>query len=216
MKTAFGELRRSAHRSAGSLGLHSYNHILFAFPCQPHFEEDLVQSLRSLYTREIFPRNWLFVCDCVCYTDAMRKNTNDVYKRRNDQIPIQAMKYGLAAFGGFLADYAVLLLLKEWVGLHYLIAVPIAFTAGIAVNYLIGIWLVFQRGNLTLGKELLLFVVISLVALLITEGSMYLLTDLLGIDYRVSRIISGVLTYLFNFFTRRFLLYREKPLKERE
>lgn len=146
----------------------------------------------------------------------MRKNTNDVYKRRNDQIPIQAMKYGLAAFGGFLADYAVLLLLKEWVGLHYLIAVPIAFAAGIAVNYLIGIWLVFQRGNLTLGKELLLFVVISLVALLITEGSMYLLTDLLGIDYRVSRIISGVLTYLFNFFTRRFLLYREKPLKERE
>ena len=126
------------------------------------------------------------------------------------------MKYGLAAFGGFLADYVVLLLLKEWVGLHYLIAVPIAFTAGIAVNYLIGIWLVFQRGNLTLGKELLLFVVISLVALLITEGSMYLLTDLLGIDYRVSRIISGVLTYLFNFFTRRFLLYREKPLKERE
>jgi hypothetical protein len=104
-----------------------FNHIYFAFPCQPHFEEDLVQSLRSLYTREIFPRNWLFVCDWVCYTDAMRKNTNDVYKRRDEQIPIQAMKYGLAAFGGFLADYAVLLLLKEWVGLHYLIAVPIAF-----------------------------------------------------------------------------------------
>ena len=146
----------------------------------------------------------------------MRKNTIDEYKRRNDQIPIQAMKYGLAAFGGFLADYAVLLLLKEWVGLHYLIAVPIAFTAGIAVNYLIGIWLVFQRGNLALGKELVLFVAISLGALLITEGSMYLLTDLLGIDYRVSRIISGVLTYLFNFSSRRLLLYRDKPLKERE
>ena len=135
--------------------------------------------------------------------------------RKRDGIPIQAIKYGLAAFGGFLADYAVLLLLKEWAGLHYLIAVPIAFTVGIAVNYVIGIWLVFQRGNLSLGKELFLFVVISLSALALTEGSMYLLTDLFWIDYRISRVISGVLTYLFNFFTRRFLLYRDKPLKER-
>ena len=147
----------------------------------------------------------------------MRKNErNKSAINGNERIPIQAIKYAVAAFGGFAADYCVLLALKEWVGLHYLAAVPLAFLAGITVNYLIGIWFVFQRGRLSLGKELLLFVTISLLALAITEGSMYLLTDLLGIDYRVSRIISGVLTYLFNFFTRRFLLYREKPLKERE
>ena len=102
----------------------------------------------------------------------------------------------------------MLLLLKEWVGLHYLIAVPIAFLAGIAVNYLIGVWFVFRRGNLSIGKELLLFITISLLALAVTEGSMYLLTDLLRIDYRISRLISGVVTYLFNFFSRRFLIYR--------
>ena len=127
---------------------------------------------------------------------------------RNEALPLQAIKYGAAAFGGFVADYAVLLLLKEWVGLHYLIAVPIAFLAGIAVNYLIGVWFVFRRGNLSIGKELLLFITISLLALAVTEGSMYLLTDLLRIDYRISRLISGVVTYLFNFFSRRFLIYR--------
>ncbi|MPM75551.1 hypothetical protein SDC9_122545 [bioreactor metagenome] len=126
----------------------------------------------------------------------------------NERIPIQAIKYALAAFGGFVADYCVLLVLKEWVGLHYLLAVPLAFLAGIAVNYLIGIWIVFQRGRLSIGKELLLFVMISLLALAITEGSMYLLTDLLHVDYRISRLISGVLTYLFNFFSRRMLIYR--------
>ena len=126
----------------------------------------------------------------------------------NERIPIQAVKYGLAAFGGFAADYCVLLLLKEKVGLHYLAAVPLAFLAGIAVNYLIGIWFVFRRGRLSLGKELLLFVTISLLALAITEGSMFLLTDLMHVDYRISRLISGVVTYLFNFFSRRFLIYR--------
>ena len=140
----------------------------------------------------------------------MRKIGNQDKKQsiRGEELPLQAIKYGAAAFGGFVADYAVLLLLKEWVGLHYLIAVPIAFLAGIAVNYLIGVWFVFRRGNLTLGKELLLFITISLLALAVTEGSMYLLTDLLRIDYRISRLISGVVTYLFNFFSRRFLIYR--------
>lgn len=132
-----------------------------------------------------------------------------------NRVPVQAIKYGLAAFGGFLADYAALLALKEWFGLHYLIAVPIAFTIGIAVNYLIGIWVVFRRGNLPLLRELILFVMISLLALGITEGSMYLLTDLLRIDYRISRLISGVLTYLFNFFSRRFVLYRTKRPEEK-
>ena len=140
----------------------------------------------------------------------MRKNGNQDNKRsvRGEALPLQAIKYGAAAFGGFVADYAVLLLLKEWVGLHYLIAVPIAFLAGIAVNYLIGVWFVFRRGNLSIGKELLLFITISLLALAVTEGSMYLLTDLLRIDYRISRLISGVVTYLFNFFSRRVLIYR--------
>ena len=127
---------------------------------------------------------------------------------RGEALPLQAIKYAVAAFGGFAADYAVLILLKEWAGLHYLLAVPIAFLAGIAVNYQIGVWFVFHRGNLSRGKELLLFMTISLLALAVTEGSMYLLTDLLRIDYRISRLVSGVVTYLFNFFSRRFLIYR--------
>lgn len=138
----------------------------------------------------------------------MRENEKKRSILKSDCIPIQAIRYAAAAFGGFAADYAALLMLKEWVGLHYLIAVPFAFLIGIAVNYLIGIWFVFQRGRLTLGKELFLFLVISLLALAITEGSMYALTDILRLDYRISRLISGVLTYLFNFFSRKLLLYR--------
>ena len=142
-----------------------------------------------------------------CYTDAMRKH-EDNKKHTSERVSIQAIKYAAAAFGGFAADYCVLLALKEWVGMHYLAAVPLAFLAGIAVNYLIGIWFVFRRGRLSLGKELLLFVTISLLALAITEVSMFLLTDLMRVDYRISRLLSGVVTYLFNFFSRRLLIYR--------
>jgi len=146
----------------------------------------------------------------------MRNGKSISQKSIGERIPVQAIKYGLAAFGGFAADYAVLLMLKEWAGLYYLIAVPLAFLAGIAVNYLIGIWFVFRRGNLTLKRELFLFVTVSLLALAVTEGSMYLLTDLLRIDYRISRLISGVVTYLFNFFSRRQLIYRSPQIGDQE
>jgi len=128
--------------------------------------------------------------------------------REDSRLPVQALRYALAAFGGFAADYCALLLLKEGLGLHYLLAVPIAFLVGLAVNYLIGIWIVFRRGSMRVQKELALFLLISLVALAVTEGSMYALTDLLRVDYRISRIASGAITYIFNFFMRRLILYR--------
>ena len=140
----------------------------------------------------------------------MRKQTEQTRLRDDTRLPVQAIRYALAAFGGFAADYGTLLLLKEQAGLHYLVAVPLAFLVGLAVNYFIGVLFVFRRGALPLKKELALFLAISLLALAVTEGSMYLFTDLIRVDYRISRVLSGVLTYLFNFFSRRILLYREK------
>ena len=133
---------------------------------------------------------------------------NQTSARNDARLFYQALRYGAAAFGGFAADYGSLLLLKERAGLHYLIAVPIAFLVGIGVNYLIGIVFVFRRGGLPLHREIVFFVVISMLALAVTEGCMYCFTDLLRVDYRVSRVFSGVITYLFNFFSRRLLLYR--------
>ena len=130
-----------------------------------------------------------------------------IHLRDDKRLLLQAFRYGIAAFGGFAADYGALLLLKEWAGLHYLVAVPIAFAIGLTVNYLVGRWIVFQRTEKKLGQELILFVFISLVALAVTEGCMFLFTGLIGVDYRISRLISGVVTYLFNFFMRRWVLY---------
>ena len=152
--------------------------------------------------------------DGLCYTTFMEKTKmklNDI--RKDSRLLTQALRYGAAAFLGFAADYATLLMLKEWLGFHYLLAVPLAFLVGIGVNYLVGVLFVFCRGNWSRGLELSLFLLISLLALAVTELSMFLLTDAAGIDYRISRIITGVVTYLFNFFSRRWLLYRARDKK---
>ena len=147
----------------------------------------------------------------------MEKKESKLFSVREDsRLLTQALRYGAAAFLGFAADYLTLLLLKESCDLHYLFAVPVAFVVGVAVNYLVGVLFVFRRGNWSMRMELSLFVIISLLALAVTELSMFLLTDLLRVDYRVSRVLSGVVTYLFNFFSRRMILYRHQNKKEDE
>ncbi len=146
-----------------------------------------------------------------CYTTHMG-NAKRLFRllREDSRLPMQAMRYGVAAAAGFAADYLVLVILKETCGLHVLAAVPIAFVVGVAVNYLVGVTFVFCRGKWTLPAELSMFLLISLAAMALTEGCMYVLTDSLRLDYRIARVLTGVVTYLFNFFTRRWLLYRGK------
>lgn len=139
------------------------------------------------------------------------RNTGDI--REDTRLPLQALRYGVAAFSGFAADYLTLLLLKEIVGLHYLVAVPFAFMVGIAVNYLVGVLFVFRRNGRSMRLELSMFLIVSISALAVTELSMYLLTDLASVDYRISRILTGVVTYLYNFFSRRWIIYRDNRTK---
>jgi len=139
------------------------------------------------------------------------RNIGDM--REDTRLPLQALRYGVAAFSGFAADYLTLLLLKEIVGLHYLVAVPFAFMVGIAVNYLVGVLFVFRRNGRSMRLELSMFLIVSLSALAVTELSMYLLTGLLSVDYRISRILAGVVTYLYNFFSRRWIIYRDNRTK---
>ncbi len=131
--------------------------------------------------------------------------------RRDDRLIPQAIRYGAAAFSGFAADYLMLLLLKEALHLHYLVAVPIAFVVGVAVNYLVGVFFVFTQSKLKRGVEIALFLGVSLAALAVTEGCMFLLTDALFVDYRVSRVLAGAATYVFNFLMRRWVLYGKSP-----
>ena len=137
--------------------------------------------------------------------------------RYSDGLLRQALRYGVAAALGFAADYGTLILLKEGLGLHYLLAAAIAFAIGIAVNYLVGVLFVFRRGELPRALELTGFLLISLAALGLTELLLYALTELFGLHYLLSRLLAGAATYLFNFLMRRYALYRtpRKPGTEK-
>ena len=115
---------------------------------------------------------------------------------------------GLVAFG---VDFSVYVALTEWAAWHYLVSATVAFCAGLATVYLFSIRWVFRARRLDRpSRELGIFVAIGVAGLALTATLLFLLTDIAGIDYRLSKVAATGLVFLFNFGFRKFFLFRAR------
>lgn len=120
----------------------------------------------------------------------------------------QFSAYFAVAGIGYFVDFGLLILLHEVFGVHYLVAAATGFIGGLAVLYALSSRYVFKNSKLSSkSTEVGLFALIGIVGLGILSLSMWLLTDLVGINYLVSKIIATVGVYLWNFFARRALYH---------
>ncbi|MDR0763313.1 MAG: GtrA family protein [Bacteroidales bacterium] len=108
-----------------------------------------------------------------------------------------------------LSDMLILYLLVELAEMHYLLANLIAFFVGTALNYILSIlWVFTSRGDYSRQKEFLLFSIIGAVGLALNSLFMWVFTDGFGLFYMVSKIITTILVYIWNFFSRKYILFK--------
>lgn len=131
-----------------------------------------------------------------------------------DSTSMQMFRYLFVGGVSFVADYTVLFLLKEFCALHYLLAAALAFCAGIIINFILTKLLVFQVVMQNKIRERTIFALICLAGLLYTEGIMFILTDLLGAHYLISKIAATVIVFFWNFFAKKLILYRGRKASE--
>lgn len=113
---------------------------------------------------------------------------------------------GLLALG---IDFTLYVGLTEIAGWHYLVSATAAFCAGLATVYLFSIFWIFRERRLRRPlHEFAIFSGIGLAGLALTSGVLYALTDLVGLDYRLSKIAAAAVVFLFNFGCRKFFLFR--------
>lgn len=136
---------------------------------------------------------------------------NKLFKEETDNVLIQLFRYGFVGGAAFLVDYGVLVLLTEVFGMHYLLSATISFILGLVTNYLLSVVWVFN--NRTLGNrwaEFTVFAIIGVIGLGLNALIMYVCTDKMGIHYMISKIISTVIVFFWNFFARKFVLFKAK------
>ena len=118
----------------------------------------------------------------------------------------QILKFGVVGGIAFVIDYALLYVLTEFVGIHYLISSIISFSASVIFNYIFSIKWVFDVKKKQGTKEFIIFVILSVIGLGINSFIMYLMVDTCKIYYMISKLVSTFIVMVYNFVTRKIFI----------
>jgi len=130
------------------------------------------------------------------------------FQGKTDNVWAQLVRYTIA--GGFacVLDFVALYVLTEFLYIHYLVSAGVAFGLGSITNYCTSIlWVFSRRAVQHRGIELAAFILLGLIGLGLNELVMYVGTERLGLFFMYSKIAATGCTYVFNFVSRKTLLF---------
>lgn len=107
-----------------------------------------------------------------------------------------------------LLEFGLLIALVEGAGMEPLVANPFAFTVAVLLNYVLSRRWVFETGRHSRRRELTYFLVFSLLAFGVNQGFFWLFVDGFTLDYRVGKVLSIGGASVFNFLTKKFLVFK--------
>lgn len=124
---------------------------------------------------------------------------------------LQLFRYGFVGGVAFLADYGTLYAATEYLHFHHLFSAALAFIIGLLVNYLLSTsWVFASRSQTDKKLEFLIFAVIGVIGLGLNELIIYLGTDVCGLHYMLSKLISTAIVFFWNFAARKLILFNKK------
>ena len=123
------------------------------------------------------------------------------------QLIAQFAKFGVVGVIAFVIDYGLMVLLTELFNVNYLISATISFTVSVIFNYVASMRYVFtHKEGLSRRRELIIFVVLSVIGLLINDALMWVGVDLFSISYLLVKIFATAVVMVWNFVTRKIFL----------
>ncbi len=122
---------------------------------------------------------------------------------------VEFLRYGAASAIALFVDFATLVLLTEFAGIHYLASAAVGFSLGILVTYFLSVrWVFASRRLASVPAESAVFLLIGIAGLAINHVAMFGLTEAAHLPYAVSKVGSAGLVFTFNFIARKTVLFR--------
>ncbi|MDR0558738.1 MAG: GtrA family protein [Prevotellaceae bacterium] len=122
-------------------------------------------------------------------------------------------KAQFSAFAGGMFDYAIMLLLTEYAGIHYTISIAAACMFGAAVNFSLNKRWAFLRKNVkyrfSFSQQLLRFIFVLVSSIALKTAGTYIFVTLANVDYRICRVIVDIIVSLcYNYVLQRYWIFK--------
>lgn len=127
------------------------------------------------------------------------------------------LRYAVVGGISFLADFGTLTLFEEIVfgrqqeNWQIFVSTAAGFVVGLIMNYILSLIFVFRSSdNRSSGKsvwEFVIFALVGVVGLGITEGLMHLGVNVLHFHYMITKIVTAGIVLVWNYLGRKLLVF---------
>lgn len=137
--------------------------------------------------------------------DLLKKIKNVKLKKLSEEY----FKYCLIGVLVTGLDFFILTVEVELLHIYYLIAASISYSIAAVVHYFLSADYVFSDSATKKGfYEFFVFLLLGVIGLLLYELFMWLFVNFGHIHYLIAKIFSTGVTFSFNFFSRKYILFR--------
>ena len=120
----------------------------------------------------------------------------------------EVIRFLIVGGGCLLLEYILLYVLTEYMHIGYLVSSAIAFTVSLLVNYILCLLVVFNVKHQS-SLEIGLFIITSLIGLIINQGVMWFLVEIIAWWYMFAKVIASGIVMIWNYITKRYILIRK-------
>jgi putative flippase GtrA len=128
--------------------------------------------------------------------------------RRTEHVVVQLPRALIVAVIAAGCDFLLLIAAVELLNWHPLVGATVSYLAGGVVQYLLCCLWVFPASPQRVIMGFTAFTLLSLVGLVITWATIALLADQWSLNYALAKIVALALSFFWNFFSRKLLLFR--------
>lgn len=102
-----------------------------------------------------------------------------------------------------IVDCAILFILTDFCGVHYLYSAATSFTASVIFNYWLCVKYVFKNAKKQTPKQATIFIGSSIVGLGLNQICMYFFVEIILLHYMLAKLGATVIVTIWNYIMKR-------------
>ena len=136
----------------------------------------------------------------------MTELINKLFINQTNNPFLQFIRYGFVGGIAAVVNIGMLYVFADMFHIYYIVSNVLSFTLGLIVNYILSKKFVFGNStSISKINEFIIYAIIGVIGLGLDTLLLWIFTEKMALFYMVSKIISTIIVFVWNFGARKIL-----------